>query len=61
MHTFAVMILAADENIWNRPGVEGAALRPPLLGCRGKAPAGGMGAKPPSAEDKLHSEGHRLP
>ena len=25
------MILAGDENIWNRPGVEGAALRPP---CR---------------------------
>ena len=33
----------------------------PLVGCRGKAPAGGMGAKPPSAEDKLHSEGPRLP
>ena len=42
------MILAGAENIWNRPGVEGAALR---QGCRGKAPGGGMGAKPQSAED----------
>ena len=54
------MILAADENIWNRPGVEGAALRPPRR-VQGQTPAGGMGAKAPSAEDKLHSEGPRLP
>ena len=47
-----VMILAGDENIWNRLGVEGAALRPPRR-VQGQSP-------PPSAEDKLHSEGPRL-
>ena len=56
----SVMILADDENILKRPGVEGAALRPPRR-VQGQSPCWGMGAKPPSADDKMHSEGPRLP
>ena len=40
------MILADDENIWNRPGVEGAALRPPRR-VQGQSPCWGYGGEAP--------------
>ena len=44
--TISVMILAGDENIWNRSGVEGAALRPPRR-VQGQSPCWGYGDKAP--------------
>ena len=42
----SVMLLADDENIWNRPGVEGAALRPPC-NVQGQSPCWGYGGEAP--------------
>ena len=41
-----VMILAGAENIWNRLGVEGAALRPPRR-VQGQSPCWGYGGEAP--------------
>ena len=41
-----VMILVGDENIWNRPGVEGAVLRPPRR-VQGQSPCCGYGGEAP--------------
>ena len=61
----AWLIVSDDFSSWRKylkqAGGRGGRHKAPFVGCRGKAPAGGMGAKPPSAEDKLHSEGPRLP